>query len=266
MRGWRMKWSSTKLFSVKNYREQKKLLHNPFSYYKALLLKLFTGIHKAPIMFKLKGGGAFIVNEFTTIFIYHEIFVDNCYDIEINNDRKLTIIDIGANTGLFALRAKQIWPDSYLICFEPHPNNYEQLKTNLRISATNNVITINKGLGQKSRKAKMYIHPKNLGAHSIFPQGRDRKSIEIELIDLVSALNYTPEGQCDLLKLDCEGAEYEIIKSLTFELAKNIKRIIYEPMPSIYQPSELNRHLEDLGYIVKCRKGLFFAIRESFGR
>ncbi|WGE30901.1 hypothetical protein PHA77_18075 (plasmid) [Edwardsiella tarda] len=39
-----------------------------------------------------------------------------------------TILDIGANIGAFALRAHQEWPDAYIACYEPMPNNVQLLR------------------------------------------------------------------------------------------------------------------------------------------
>ena len=51
------------------------------------------------------------------------------------------------------------------------------------------------------------------------------------MIDSVSLQKFFDENQieyCDFLKLDCEGAEYEIIKNLPLEYFKKIDKIIIE--------------------------------------
>ncbi|MCK4622628.1 MAG: FkbM family methyltransferase [Desulfuromonadales bacterium] len=265
MRGWRLKWAVRKLSSIQNFKKQRSLLLNPFAYYAAIFLKFVPGVYKRTIEFKLKSGTSFFVREFMTIYIYQEIFVDKCYDEAIGNSLEISIIDVGANTGMFALRAKEIAPKAQIICFEPFPPNYDQLKANLEINSLTGVTPMRKGVGGKSGKTRLYVHPTNVGGHSVHAGLSGDKFIEIELVDLASALSYTPGGKCDLLKLDCEGAEYQIIKSLSLDIARKIKRIIFEPTYSIGSPDELGHHLQDLGYSVVKKSGLFFATRESSG-
>lgn len=72
--------------------------------------------------------------------------------------------------------------------------------------------------------------------------------VEIDLVSLADALKLLNGRPCDLLKLDCEGAEYEIIKSIDKEMAKCIRKIVFEITPSLYDTNEISEHLKDLGY------------------
>ncbi len=65
--------------------------------------------------------------------------------------------------------------------------------------------------------------------------------------------------RCHLLKLDIEGAEYDIIMALDAALASRIQRIVYEPMADRFNIQQVNQHLESLGYQTVIRKGLVFA-------
>ena len=48
-----------------------------------------------------------------TLYIYKEIFVDRCYDLTLDRSFPV-IIDIGANSGLFALRIRQLYPSAQI--------------------------------------------------------------------------------------------------------------------------------------------------------
>ena len=52
------------------------------------------------------------VKEFMTLYIYKEIFVEGCYDLSLATDPAPFIIDVGANTGLFIIRMKQLYPNA----------------------------------------------------------------------------------------------------------------------------------------------------------
>jgi hypothetical protein len=67
------------------------------------------------------------------------------------------------------------------------------------------------------------------------------------------------------LKLDCEGAELEIIASINKEMAARIENILFEPTPSLYNVNELIEHLERIGYGVSRHKGLYLAVHQGEG-
>ncbi len=85
-------------------------------------------------------------------------------------------------------------------------------------------------------------------------------SISVNSISLDILTERLPKRiRVDLLKLDCEGAEKDIILSITPDHAKRIENIYYEATHYLYHPSLLNSHLENLGYNITERHGIFKA-------
>jgi FkbM family methyltransferase len=237
------------IVSTSNFSNHKQILYTPLKYRLALLLKLIPRLWTAPIKLRLKNGGIFYVKDFMTLYIFKEIFVDHSYDYPKMHTDQPIIIDVGANAGLFSIRMKQLYPNSFIYCYEPFSSNYEQLKRNLEQSHFSGYELFVKGVGGTARKEKLFIHHKNSGGHSInqgLTDGNDY--VEIELADIQSVLNNVAGKRCNLLKLDCEGAEYEIIKSLDEETAQRIESIIFENTPGQYELKELIKHLDSIGY------------------
>ena len=204
------------------------------------------------------------VKEFMTLYIYKEIFVDGCYDLSLATSPAPFIIDVGANTGLFIIRMKQLYPNSRVAGYEPLPSNFFQLKRSIELSRLDNVEIFMQGVGSPPRIEKLYIHPKNIGGHSIFQShAESSKYIEVNLIDVQGLLPPTTGMKCNLLKLDCEGAEFEIINSIREDMAARIENILFEATPSLYNVDELIRHLERIGYRVNRQKDLCLAVRQS---
>ena len=260
MKSWRLSWVIKELSDFSNFAKHKKVLESPWKFYFGLIVKFVPGIFCFPITLKLIGGGEFEVKEFMTLYIYKEIFVDKCYDLPALQGNNPTIIDVGANTGLFAIRMKQQYNNSTLHCFEPFPSNYAQLQRNIDRSQLSDVNISMKGVGNSARKQKLFVHSKNVGGHSIYAKATDgNRYVDIELVDIRQIINLLNGRDCDLLKLDCEGAEYEIIKSMDRDTASRIKLIIFEASPELYDLHELNRHLSDIGYSVERKKGLSVA-------
>ena len=105
------------------------------------------------------------VKEFMTLYIYKEIFVDGYYDLSLASGPAPFIIDVGANTGLFIIRMKQLYPNSRVAGYEPLPSNFLQLKRSIELSRLDHVDIFMQGVGGTPRIEKLYIHPKNIGGH-----------------------------------------------------------------------------------------------------
>lgn len=250
----RLRWCAEQ---VGNYRSHVQALENPFALYATMLLKLWP-LYRGRLTLKLKQGGLVPVYEFMTLYIYTEIFVDQCYDHRDALPKAPLIVDIGANTGLFALRMKQLYPDARLVCFEPYAPNHEKLRETVRANNLRDVTLRMQGVGEESGRVKLYVHPSNIGGHSINPALASSEAVDIEVVSLqqIAAELGKP---CDLLKLDCEGAEEPIIRSLTRDVAPSFPRIVFEATHQVYDPNSLKTCLDRLGYEVTSSKGLYWA-------
>ena len=238
-------------------------LQSPWKFYACLLFKLIPAF-KIPVTFQLKNGGKIKIYEFMTLYIYKEIFFDKCYDFPSLIKDDPLILDIGANTGVFATRMKQLYKDSSIYCFEPFPTNFYQLQKNIKSSNFDNIKLHQSGVGGSTRNEKLFIHKKNIGGHSLSNiLANSNNYIDIELIDINEVLKLSQGKKWDLVKMDCEGAEYEIIKCLTKESARIIKHIIFESSPSIYDVNELLKHLECIGFRIEKNKNILICLNDS---
>lgn len=213
-----------------------------------------------PLSLDLISGHRIRVDQFMTLYIYKEIFVDHCYDVALGKD-DVTIVDVGANTGLFALRMKELYPKAKVFCFEPFPPNFEALLEMIRDNQLEGVMPLRKAVGAETGTTRLYVHNRNVGGHSLFSQlASSNNFVEVDVVKADVVLTETVE-HIDLLKLDCEGAEYEILRSLTPELAARIDRVIVEPTPKLYEVNELKSHMSQLGFKSEWRKGLYLFSR-----
>jgi FkbM family methyltransferase len=190
-----------------------------------------------------------------TLYIYKEIFVDRCYDLTFDRAAPV-IVDIGANSGLFALRLKQRYPTAKISCYEPFPPNFAQLQHTITINQLESVTPLRKAVGARCGNAKLYIHKRNMGGHSFYAtEALSEDCVDVEVIDLRSILDELRQ-EVDLLKVDCEGAEFDILMSLTAAEARKIRQIIVETTSALYDVDQLNAQMISLGYHHKQRNGL----------
>jgi len=247
----RIRWAIGRVLSLKFFRRLNAQLANPAHFYWSVLLKLVPNLHNRPLTLEFRDGRVFFVRSFMTLFIFEEIFLTGVYDIDIQCVE--SILDIGANTGLFVLRAKERWPDAKIVAFEPEPGNYAALCETIKANEMKGVTAVQAAVAAEGGFVMLYRDPRNIGRHSIvFKQSGD--SLKVPSRTISDALSLCPNGRCDLMKVDCEGAEDSIFRCLDAELAARIGTIIYEPSEG-YSVTELNGCLEALGFKISTAKG-----------
>lgn len=251
MQSFRLDWISSTLCSRKDWRDERRVLATPWRFYFAVVAKLIPGLWPWPITLRLQTGAQIRIEEFMTLCIVHELFVEEVYEIPGLPEQSLKLaVDIGANSGLFALWFKQRYPQARVLCFEPFPTNYDRLRHTIESNGLTNVEAHQAAVGGCARQEKLYIHPKNVGGHSIVDSVGD-ESINVNVRALAEVIESLDGQQVDYLKLDCEGAEREILEAMTQKQAEQVARVVYEPSPELYAVTELENHLSGLGYRIK---------------
>tara|TARA_B100000029_G_scaffold476947_1_gene521542 strand:- start:37102 stop:37875 length:774 start_codon:yes stop_codon:yes gene_type:complete len=158
---------------------------------------------------------------------------------KIDFQEKINCIDVGASDGIFINYINKFLSINKAICFEPNKNYILELK---KINKINLVIN-EYGLGLTERIEKIYVPYYKffnwkfyLDAYS-FPSYKNcdkqinldfffKKSISIEEREIVISNKVNLEEKINLIKIDINGNELEIIKTLE-EIIKRDKPIIY---------------------------------------
>jgi len=129
-----------------------------------------------------------------------------------------TMIDVGANKGHFIKALKKEFPHTEVYAFEPIKNFYDQLKK------IPNVTAFNFGLWDDEKKAMLHYNKKDPDASSYLTYNKSYDyNTEIENVKTklrrFDSFNIEIKRPC-FLKLDVEGAEYEVLKGFGEELKK----------------------------------------------
>jgi len=122
------------------------------------------------------------------------------------------VLDIGGHIGLFAMALAMRFPEIRIYSYEPHPPNFELFARNLEMNGIDNVRLYPEGVSGDGRAIAMASNPTNSGgatAHSLTLDHARVSGIPTMTIDRM--LERDGIARCKLLKIDCEGAEYEAL-------------------------------------------------------
>ena len=191
------------------------------------------------------------LNRYETDYVYKEIFEDKCYlrhGISINDGD--TVIDIGANIGLFSLFVNQYCKNPKIYAFEPSPDVYDLLKANCDAYGQN-IKTFNCGVSDRQKTAQFTFYENSSVFSSFYADEKgDReairavvrnmlkseiseelgalekyveeltserlksKSCECQLISVSDIIKENDIEKINLLKIDAEKSELDIVNGI----------------------------------------------------
>lgn len=169
----------------------------------------------------------------------NELFTQKIYSFKSAKECP-TIIDCGANIGLSILFFKEIFPKAKIVGFEADPKVFSCLKKNIEGFNFNDVEIINKALWDSKTTLTFYSEGADAGRLEE-NSSLDKNIIEVETICLSEYLHQ----KIDLLKIDIEGAEYQVLLE-SKDLLTNIDNLFVEYHSFIDKPQHLNEILKIL--------------------
>ena len=149
------------------------------------------------------------------LFRVKNIFYDQEYSIKRKflPSTPITVVDIGANVGLFTLYMQLTQSVDAIHCFEPSPASLELLRHNT--AGLNNIHVHPCGLSNRDGNADLMLHPQNTGQNTILTEPADgAETVAVQVVDAGRAFNHLGLGYVDVLKIDTEGSEVPILESL----------------------------------------------------
>ncbi len=143
-------------------------------------------------------------NDAGTRNAFLDIFLADVYRVRKLPGPLRKVLDVGAHVGFFSMHVRMLHPEARVHAYEPNP----ALKGHLEAHATIAGFQVfSEALGGCQGRASLVP-----GRDSVFTQLRSDISGLIQVLSLDDALERLG-GAADLVKLDCEGAEWEILRS-----------------------------------------------------
>ncbi|MCC3405682.1 MAG: FkbM family methyltransferase [Microcoleus sp. PH2017_10_PVI_O_A] len=170
-----------------------------------------------------------------------EVLLDDCYGVEQLPPSLRTIIDIGANVGLFPIAARNRFPQAVIHAYEANPNLENYLKHQSEIA---NFTYFMEALGDRDGKVVLDIREVSGKTRSRVSENGD-----VPMVSLKRAIDRIG-GSVDLAKVDCEGAEWLLFEDRdTWQLVQNLSLEYH--LWSGHTHAETRQVIENLGFEVR---------------
>ncbi len=193
--------------------------------------------------------------------IFKEIFMADVYEIDelvSTLPDAPVVIDIGANVGFFAIQLLSKINEATIYAYEPVPANVKTLQRTLEQ---------NPRIGQQIKLFSMAVTGKPLDKLELFVEAEEKsqvvasvfsafhennsQKITVPCITLTDIIQKNDLQTIDLLKVDCEGSEYDIIYNTAPELLRRVKKMTIEVHDLDKDRNHIgafNQYVQSLGY------------------
>jgi FkbM family methyltransferase len=193
------------------------------------------------------------LNQGTDISLVAEIFVRQVYGADFNQK---VVVDVGAYNGdsaiYFARKGARL-----VIGLEPDPRSLELARENIKLNnLEDRVKLLNVALSTRTGESKLGVNAVTPNISQIAePTNLPDDALEIETVTVEEIMRRFNLQKIDFLKMNCEGCEYGIIRTLPDSALESINEIILEFHNG---PLDIPKILSNHGFSIKM-------IGHSFG-
>lgn len=152
------------------------------------------------------------------------------------------VVEIGGHKGYFSLLAGKV--AKRVVVFEPEQHNFNFLLKNIDLNGFNHITPVRKAVSGNGGVKVLNVSNITAARHSfyktrLFGDGSETSVITVNLDDIV--FDYSIRN-ISALKLDCEGAEYEVLMKSNPNILKYCKRIVCE----LHEDDRIPYKMQDL--------------------
>ncbi len=234
-------------------------IQNPFEY---IFNK--SNIKTRPLVFITKPNAIKFIVPLSIYQVFKEIFMADVYEIEnlvVSIPKNPIVIDIGANAGLFDFLLLSKLNEATIYAYEPMPANIRLLNETINANPAikNNILNWQMAVtGKEQDELEIFSEDTvdNQVVASIFKgfSPNNTKSIKVTCITLSQIIQQHNLHTIDVLKMDCEGSEYDIIYNTDPSIIRQIKKMVIEVHDVDNEKNNIqyfSNYLKNLGYKIK---------------
>jgi FkbM family methyltransferase len=174
---------------------------------------------------RLRGVPVRVSDKQVTCRLIEDIWMRGEYDIPGFVPRPgWRVVDIGANVGIFAMLAAS--RGARVVCYEPHPESFRRLREHTAKWPVECHPAA--AVGRAQPTVSLYVHARHTRNTVTPPSAQRRPEYGPTVLDVPAvSVEEILAQPCDLLKVDCEGGEFELFANAGPAL-RNAHRIIAE--------------------------------------
>jgi len=139
--------------------------------------------------------------------LFREIYVWRCYERERLVKPGDIVVDAGAMTGIFTLKAAA-QKASKILAFEPFFPSYLLLRKNIKWNKLKNVIAFNIALSNRNEERKLWVHEAP-GSQTF--RKETEEFVMVPTMKLDDVLEEEGVDHVDFIKIDVEGWEIPVL-------------------------------------------------------
>ena len=252
-------------------------------YYLTSFVTLVRGVRNWPKLFGLRGQGGgethlelrdgtqFTVRSLMDAWIVKETNLNRDYEVHGTAIQDgWMVVDIGAGLGDFTVFSARRTPHGRVFAYEPAPDSVALLNQNLKLNGIKNVEVFPYAVSSKNGElildvsGGVAVQYRTVGDTSF-----ERGKITVHSVALADVLAGLPGGACDFLKMDCEGAEYDMLLNLDDIALGRLRRVCLEYHEGVtsYSHTDLEEYFRSRGWSVRSdpsrvrrKLGFFYAV------
>jgi len=172
------------------------------------------------------------------------------------------IIDIGANIGIGSVIFSTMTRGK-VYCCEPMPANCRFIEKTKEINKASNMVVVPKAVAGHTGTMKFQMEEGvSVSAHAA-SAGLEKKgttrTIEVESISVRDLIDMTGTAPIALIKIDCEGGEYDIMAQFDKSLSERITAFTFEvhDLDESRNVRWIESKMRELGYSVQKKDEMF---------
>jgi FkbM family methyltransferase len=216
-----------------------------------------VGLPEREVKLRTRGGttiAAPLVHNIGALYTAIDVFALDAYECEWELEDDPIVIDIGANIGAWVLRLAEQHPQVTGVCYEPDPAAASYLTRNLEVNGLAARVGVrSEAVSDQTGTALLHQAEPGDGTsslRSVSHVSHFQRETRVPTVSFSDAIEHVT-GDVSLLKIDCEGAEYDIVKSSPPDAWQRVKRIVVEYHPAPPEKVEaLRARLTELGFSV----------------
>jgi len=143
--------------------------------------------------------------------VFHNVFLEEEYELAFLNLNPKLIIDIGANVGYTSIFFAHTYPQARVFAVEPEESNFQTLMDNTK--PYQNIVPIHAAVWYKKGKLQIKNPEAEKWAFQMSESTDKTPLVTTDALTVDDLLAMSGENTIGILKLDIEGAEIELCSS-----------------------------------------------------